>query len=136
MTQELLAVVVREADGAPEPAPLVAVAPIAPEPFVPDVLIPVKLITVIEEAAGRDSVAETDTFVSADVEKLRQISDVPRCLLALTTNTQVRPPPVTLVTVLLVPEDDWTSAETKASSNSFGDVVEKGGVVTVVLGDP
>jgi hypothetical protein len=42
-------VVTRLAVGAPEAAPLLAVAPIAPEPLVPVVLTFLKLITVIDE---------------------------------------------------------------------------------------
>ena len=49
--------------------------------------------------------------------------------------TQSSPPPVTPVTVVLVPEEG-ASADTNASSNSLPDTVEKGGVATVVLDVP
>ena len=49
-TQELFRVVTRLAVGAPEDAFAVPVAPIAPDPFVPEGSTPVKLMTVIDEA--------------------------------------------------------------------------------------
>jgi hypothetical protein len=48
ITNELFLVVIREAVGAPGLALPVPVVPIAPEPYVPVVLTPVKLMTVIE----------------------------------------------------------------------------------------
>ena len=49
ITQEPLRVVVRLAVGAPALEFAVAVAPIAPDPLVPEVSTPVKLITVKEQ---------------------------------------------------------------------------------------
>ena len=56
-----------------------AVAPIAPEPFVPVVSTPLKLMIVIELAAALDSVAVTTEFVNGLALKARQISAVPGC---------------------------------------------------------
>ena len=53
------------------------VAPIAPEPWVPVVSTPAKLITVKEELTLWESVAVTVTLLSADVASARQISEVP-----------------------------------------------------------
>jgi hypothetical protein len=50
MTHELFRVVTKLAEGAPEGALADFTAPIAPEPFVPDVSAPLKLKTVIDEA--------------------------------------------------------------------------------------
>ena len=77
----------------------------APDPFVPDVSTPVKLITVIDDCTVCDSVAVTVTLLSAVGANARQISAIPDCAFALFTNTQVNPPPVTPVTVTFV--DDW-----------------------------
>jgi hypothetical protein len=118
MTQEFLPVAINDAAGAPRPAPL-PVAPIAPDPFVPELLTPVKVTTVIDEAAEMAKLAETETFESADGANARQISLVPRSVLILTTKTQVNPAPVTPVTVLLAPEDVGTSVEISANNNSF-----------------
>jgi hypothetical protein len=76
----------------------------APDPFVPEVFTPVKLITVIDEATLWDSVAVTVMLLTAEAAKARQISDVPLCPFARTAITQVRPPPLTLLTVVLDPE--------------------------------
>jgi hypothetical protein len=54
-----------------------AVAPIAPEPFVPELSTPVKLRTVIEEATLWESVAVTETPARGDELKARQISEEP-----------------------------------------------------------
>jgi hypothetical protein len=76
----------------------------APEPLVPDVSTPTKLITVIDETTLCDMVAVTETPVNGAVAKARQISDVPLCTFVLTTSAQVNPAPETPVTVVFVPE--------------------------------
>src|SRR5258705_766949 len=76
-TQDPLRVVTRLVVGAPDAAFPVPVAPIAPEPFVPDGSIPVKLITVIDAATLFERVAVIVTFVSAEEPNARQISAVP-----------------------------------------------------------
>jgi hypothetical protein len=91
---------------------------------------PVKLITVIEEVKLCDRVAVTDTFAKTVGAKARQISEVPSWVLVLTTRTQVRPAPVTLLTVVFVPELG-PSVEIKVNNNSLADFVEKVDVVTV-----
>ena len=60
-TQEPLRVVVKLAVGAPLREFPVPVAPIAPEPFVPEGSAPVKVITVIEDVTLWESVAVTFT---------------------------------------------------------------------------
>jgi hypothetical protein len=100
----LFRVVTSVAVGAPEPALALLIAPIAPEPFVPEVSAPVKLITTIEEITLCDSVAVTVTLLRVEEAKARQISDVPLCTFVLTTGTQVKPAPVTLVTVTFAPD--------------------------------
>jgi hypothetical protein len=51
--------------------------PIAPEPLVPEVSTPLKVITVIDESTLWESVALTVTLLSDEAEKARQISAVP-----------------------------------------------------------
>ena len=63
--------------GAPDFALALAVAPIAPEPFVPEVLTPVKVITVMEAATDWERVAVTVTALKGFAEKARQISASP-----------------------------------------------------------
>jgi hypothetical protein len=53
------------------------VAPIAPDPFVPEVFTPLKLTTVIEENTLCDKVAVAVALLSVEAEKARQISAVP-----------------------------------------------------------
>jgi hypothetical protein len=108
----------------------VPTAPIAPAPFVPDGSTPVKLSTVMDEATLCDNVAVTVTPLNADGANARQISAVPNCTLVRWTSTHVRPPPVTLVTVVL--GDVALSVEINARSSSFPDAVEKTGVLTVL----
>jgi hypothetical protein len=103
----------------------------APEPFVPKVSTPVKLITVIEETTAWDNVAVTLTAFNGEAENTRQISAVPNWTLVLLTRTQVSPALATLVTVVL--GEDTLSAATNASSSWLPEVVESG-VLTVVLG--
>src|SRR5579871_5258861 len=76
-TQELLRVVTKEAVGAPLVALPEAVAPTAPEPLLPVVSTPLKLIKVKELAAGEERVAVTTAFVKGVAVKARQISAVP-----------------------------------------------------------
>lgn len=110
----------------PEP-----VAPIAPEPFVPDVSTPVKLITEMEASTLSDSVAVTATLESGVGEKARQISASPFCAFVLLTSTQVNPAPATLVTVVL--GEETLPVETSASNNSLPEFVENEGVAIVLL---
>ena len=109
--------VTRLADGAPDEALPVPVAPMAPEPFVPDKLTPAKLTTVMEEPTLLERVAVTVTPVKVEAAKVRQISDVPRCVFVRFTKAQVNPAPVTLETVVLVP--DGESVAINASNSSF-----------------
>ncbi len=133
-TQELPLVVVSDAVGAPERALFVATAPIAPEPFVPDVSAPIKLMTVIEDATLCVRVADTDTLFKGAAAKARQISAVPFCTLLLATNTHVKPQPEMLLTVMLGLEE--ASVEIKANNNSLPVVVENAGLVIVELAEP
>lgn len=130
--QEFVLVVVSVTVGAPLLALAIAVAPMAPDPFVPEVSTPVMLTTVSEDAADSDNVAVTDTLLSTVGANARQISAVPRCAFARATNCQVSPAPLMPVTVLFVPLAG-ASADTNASSSSFGAVVENVLVVTDVL---
>src|SRR5262245_16929700 len=104
----------------------------APDPFVPVVSTPVKLTTVSEAVLGRARPAVTDTLASGAAANARQISAVPRCTFVRTASCQVRPAPVTPVTVVFVPEPLVLPAETKASNNSLLAVVENVVVATVV----
>jgi hypothetical protein len=72
-------VVTKWAEGAADGLLALAIAPIAPEPSVPVVSVPVKLITVIE-ADGTVLLNDADTliFVSGEVANARHISAVPR----------------------------------------------------------
>src|SRR5712671_6089903 len=102
-TQELFRVVTSVAVGAPTALLAVAVAPIAPEPFVPEVSTFEKLTTVTMDDAGCESDAVRVTPVSGAVANARQISLEPFCTFVRATSTQVRPAPVTLVTVVFTP---------------------------------
>jgi hypothetical protein len=106
----------------------------APDPFVPEVSTPVKLMTVNREETFCESVALTVTLVNGEGANARQISDVPCCTLVLRTSTHVNPAPVTLVTVIL--GEETPSVETNASSNSLPVEVEKLGVVTLLAAVP
>ena len=75
----------------------------APEPLEPDVSTFLKLMTVIEDAKGCESVAVTAALASGADAKARQISEVPRWAFARATNSHVRPAPLTLVTVVFGP---------------------------------
>jgi hypothetical protein len=99
----LFRVVTSVAAGAPDRAFALFVAPIAPDPFVPEVSTPVKLITVIDETTLCDSVAVTVTLLKGDGANARQISDVPLCAFVLTASAQLSPPPLTLATVVFAP---------------------------------
>jgi hypothetical protein len=132
-TQELFLVVTSDALGAPEAALAPPVAPMAPDPLVPEGSAPVNVTTVIDDTTFCDSVAVTVTLVRVDGAKARQISAPPGCALVRFTSAQVKPAPVTPVTVK--PPETPESAEMNANSNSFGTVVENAGVVTVVLAD-
>jgi hypothetical protein len=103
-TKELFRVVTSVAVGAPDGAFPLAVAPIAPEPLVPDGSTPLKLITVIEDDTLCERAAVTVTLLSTMGANARQISAVPGRVFVFTTKTQVNPAPVTFVTVVLLPE--------------------------------
>jgi len=102
-TSDLLPVVTSEAVGAPAAELPPAVAPIAPEPFVPVVSTFEKVATVIDAAVDCESVAVTVTFVSVAGAKALQISAVPLCTFVRLTSARVKPPPATPVTVVFVP---------------------------------
>jgi hypothetical protein len=123
-------VVVSVAEGAPVAAFAVAVAPIAPDPLVPEVSTPVKLTTVIDDNTDCENVAVTVTLLSAVGAKARQISAVPCWVFVLCTNTQVRLAPATLFTVVVAAVP--FPLEIKASSNSFVADVENDAVARVV----
>jgi len=126
-TQELFAVVVREAEGAPLPL-ADPTAPTAPDPLTPLEFAPENVMTVIEDSAEKARVAVTETFERSEGAKARQISDVPRWRFSRTTKTHVKLAPLTEVMELFVPVELCTSVEKKAKSNSFGAVVEKMGL--------
>ena len=121
--------VVSDALGAPGLALLLPVAPIAPEPPLPEVFTPAKVTTVMEAATLCDKLAFTETLLRVVGAKARQISAVPNCALVRLTNDQVRLAPVTPVTV--TPEEVASDA-TNASSNSLALDVEKVGEVMLV----
>jgi hypothetical protein len=126
----LFRVVTSDAVGAPV-APLPPpVAPIAPDPFVPEGSAPVNVTTVTDETTFCDRFAVTVALLTTAGAKALQISAPPGCAFVRFTSAQVRPPPVTLVTVK--PPDTPESAETNANSNSFGANVENAGLVTFV----
>jgi hypothetical protein len=131
ITQELALLVSREAAGAPGFAFPEPMAPMAPEPLVPVVLTPVKLITVMEALTLCDSVAVAVVALSLAEANVRQISAVPLWVLVLLTRTQVKPPPVTPLTETLVPLVE-ASAAMNARSNSLVEAVVKDGDTTVV----
>jgi hypothetical protein len=58
----------------------------------------------MEDTTLWESVAVTDTLLSAAGAKARQISDVPLCTLVRSTSAHVSPAPLTLVTVVFVPD--------------------------------
>jgi hypothetical protein len=126
-------VAVKLAVGAPGFAFPLPVAPMAPDPFVPDASTPAKLMTVMEADTLCESVAVTVTLPKGEGANARQISDVPRWPLVLSTNTQVRPPPANVVTVVLGAIE--LSAATNANSNSLLETVENAGVLIVAAGD-
>ena len=129
-TTELARVVVSVFEGAPEAAFAVAVAPIAPDPFVPVVSTPVKLTTVMDDCTVWEKVALTVALVSAVAAKARQISEVPSCVFVRCTRVHVRLPPVTPLTVVVVAVP--FPLEINASSSSLEEEVEKVAVASVV----
>jgi hypothetical protein len=78
-------------------------APIAPAPFVPEALTPLKLITVIEALTLCERVAVAVMLLRGVAANARQISDVPLCPFVRTTRVQVRPPPEMFETVVFAP---------------------------------
>ena len=131
MTRELLIVVTSDAAGAPGLAFPVPIAPMAPEPFVPAVFTPVKLMTVIDATTLFEIVAVAVTPLSAEVANARQISAVPRWTFVLSTRAHVNPPPATLLTETLVPLPG-SSVEMNARSSSFAEAVANDGDAIVV----
>jgi len=129
-TTELARVVVSVAEGAPEAAFAVAVAPIAPDPFVPVVSTPVKLTTVMDDCTDCENVAVTVTLLNTADANARQISAVPCCVFVLCTNTQVRLAPETPVTVVVVAVPFPLAMN--ASNNSLAAEVENEAVARVV----
>jgi hypothetical protein len=99
----LFTVLTSDAVGAPEAALLLPTAPIAPDPFVPEVFTPAKLMTVIDEITLCDRVPATVRPLRDAPAKARQISEDPLCPLVRWTRTHVNPPPETLFTVVFVP---------------------------------
>jgi hypothetical protein len=128
-TKELFLVVTKVAEGAPDSEFAVPTAPTAPEPFVPEVSTPVKLITVRDDVLFFERVAVTETLLNAAGANARQISEVPRCTFVWTTRTQVRPAPVTLFTTMCCPPT--SSVEMNASNSSLADIVENTGEITL-----
>src|SRR5579883_528815 len=107
--------------------PAVFTAPIAPEPLVPLVSTPLKLTICRDAKTVCARLAVTVTLDNGVTAKARHISEVPPPEeFALATGTQVRPPPLTLVTDIGA---NIESLAIKASSNSFPVVVEKEGLV-------
>jgi hypothetical protein len=93
----------------------------------------VKLTTVIDATAFCDRFAVTVALLNVVVEKAPQISASPGCAFVRFTRAQVKPPPVTLLTV--IPPERPESDDTNASNSSLGAVVENAGLVTVVPAD-
>ena len=102
-TQELFRVVVTVPLGAPPSELAVAVAPIAPDPFVPDVSMFENVTTVIMESTACDSVAVTTALLSGTGANARQTSAVPACTFVRPTSAHVTPAPLTPVTVVFAP---------------------------------
>jgi len=111
------------------------VAPIAPEPPVPEVSMPVKLITVMDDDTFSDNEAVTLAPLRVVAENARQISAVPRCVLERNTSVHVSPPPLTLLTLALLPPPE-ASVEINARSNSLAALVENVAVFTLDFADP
>lgn len=124
-------VVTSVAVGAPDDPLPVPVAPIAPEPLVPDVSTPVKLITVMDAATDCDSVAVTVTALKGFAENVLQISAVPFCVFVRLARTHVRLPDDIPVTVIVCPVA--LSLEMNAKRSSLPDAVEIGDDAIVVL---
>jgi hypothetical protein len=79
------------------------IAPIAPEPLVPEVFTPEKDTTVMDADTFWERLAATLIPLRGVGEKARQISDVPLCAFVRDTSVHVNPPPVTPVTVVFEP---------------------------------
>jgi hypothetical protein len=133
ITQELFRVVITVPVGAPVLALVLAVAPIASEPFVPDVDVPVKATTVMDAGTLWLSVAVTVTFVRRAGAKALQISAVPFCVFVLTTRVQVREAPETADTLVFVPNKK--PPETNATNSSFVEPVENAAVLRLELNE-
>jgi hypothetical protein len=123
ITHDPLRVVVTARIGAPVGAPVEALAPIAPAPFTPEGSAPMKVTTVMDAATFCDRLAVTVVPLSGSAEKALHISAVPICEFARWTSCQIRPPPLTDVTVAF--GDPVLSVLTKANNNSFAVAVEK-----------
>jgi hypothetical protein len=129
MTRDWSRVVVKDTVGAPEAAFAEPVAPIAPEPFVPEGSTPEKLMTVSDENTLAERLAVTVTPESAADENALQTSVVPGLAFVRATNCHASPAPLTEFTVTAPVEGP---VETKASRSSLGEVVEKAGTVMLV----
>jgi len=121
-------VVISVAVGAPDPAFALAVAPMAPEPLVPEVSTPVKVRIVIDAATLWDKLALTVARERVDGANARHISAVPNCAFVRCTRAQLRPAPVTALTRM---PEEFASVAMNASSSWFGERVEKAGLAMV-----
>ena len=118
--------VISVAAGAPDPAFALPVAPMAPEPLVPELSAPVKVRIVIDAATLWDKLALTVTRERVDGANARHISAVPNCTFVRCTRAQLRPAPVTALTRM---PEEFASVAMNASTNWFGERVEKSGLV-------
>jgi hypothetical protein len=101
--------------------------------LVPVLGTPVKLNTVIDEGTDCDNCAVTLTLLRVAGAKARQISASPGSLFVRLTRAQVRPAPVTLVTVVL--GELASSVAMNARSSSLAAEVEKTGLVMLVAAE-
>jgi hypothetical protein len=101
----------------------------APEPLVPEVSTPATLATRREETTFCERVAVTDALLIGLGANARHISDVPICVFVRFTKVQVRPAPVTLVTVIFA---ELASVAIIAKISSLPTVVDKAPLVTLV----
>src|SRR5512136_1057360 len=101
----------------------------APDPFVPEVSTPAKVMIVIDaEGDDCENVAVAVTFERTEGANARHISAVPPCAFVRRTRFQVRPAPLTPLTVKL----DWSaSLEINASTSSLPVTVAKAPLVMV-----
>jgi hypothetical protein len=108
----------------------------APEPFVPVVLTPAKLITVIEAGASPDSVAVMDTSLRGAAANARHISAVPAWTPVRLTSTQVNPPPDTPATItcpMCILPPVRAPVEINARINSLAEAVDNADTTILLL---